>query len=762
MGLKSKVVRTRVEVEGVVQGVGFRPFVYRTAKELGLTGFVLNSSRGVEIEVEGAGSAVMGFLENLENSPPPLARITSVKTKEIPTENSRAFIIALSQDTDRKRAHVSPDVAVCRDCLREMRDPADPRFRYPFINCTNCGPRYTIIMDVPYDRPFTTMAVFEMCEVCAGEYHDPLNRRFHAQPVCCPGCGPGVWLANKEGEEIVAKDPVAETIRLLEHGRIVAIKGLGGFHLAVDAGNEDAVLRLRSRKLREEKPLAVMARDIDAAREISEPTEDEAELLLDQRRPIVLVKKRAGSKVSEQVAPNNRYLGVMLPYTPLHHLLMEGAFPALVMTSGNLSEEPIAIDNGEGLKRLGNIADFFLLHDRDIYLRADDSVVMFAGGRERPLRRSRGWAPAPLKLPFPAPPLLAVGAMIKNTVLVARGQDAFLSQHIGDLENIETYHFLVLTVQHPRRIFDVAPEVAVADLHPDYLSTRYAGSLDGVRLIRVAHHHAHAASCMAENGLEGPCLALTLDGMGLGTDGTAWGGELLLAEYATFRRLGHLTNVPLIGGDMAAREPWRMALSWLIHAYGPELPKAEVLKRHREKLPVLLKMVEKGVNTPPTTSLGRLYDGAAAILGIRDAVSFEGQAAMELEMAARGVSEPYPFEVKEEGEMLKADPAGIIRGLSEDVERGRDVSEIAGSFQTSVVEMFSEMTRLAGERTGLSRVALSGGCFQNRFLLENFTHRLKGLGFEVFTHTEVPANDGGLPLGQAAVAAAIIARERKA
>ena len=558
----------RIEISGIVQGVGFRPFVYQLANRFGLKGSVSNTASGVTVHVEGAGQGIDAFVRELRPASPPLARITDIREAPADVAGHARFAIAQSTELAQRSTLISPDVAVCADCLAELFDPADRRFGYPFINCTNCGPRYTIIDDVPYDRPKTSMRRFAMCRACQAEYDDPDDRRFHAQPNACAACGPQVRLLDARSGEVAGADPVRKTAELLGQGRIVAVKGLGGFHLAVDARDEAAVARLRKRKGREEKPFAVMSRDLESVRGYASVDDRRAALLTAMERPIVLLEKRRPDPLAPSVSPGNRYFGVMLPYTPLHHLLLDRCPDPLVMTSGNLSEEPICIDNREALERLNGIADAFLVHDRDILLRADDSIVRRAAGQTRFLRRSRGYVPVPVFLQRPQARVLACGAELKNTVCLTKENRAFVSQHIGDLENLETYGFLDRTVQHLRRILDIRPDIVACDMHPDYLSTRYADAQTGVERIRVQHHHAHIASCLAENRTDGPVIGLAFDGTGYGTDGCIWGGEVLVADTRRFQRVGHLAYVPMPGGAAAIREPWRMAVSYLYDAFG--------------------------------------------------------------------------------------------------------------------------------------------------------------------------------------------------
>jgi hydrogenase maturation protein HypF len=757
-------IRYKVTVQGIVQGVGFRPFIYQQAQSRGLTGYVTNTSHGVELEVEGAVPDLDDFLQALQQEAPPLSRITTIRTESLPLRGDEKFSIRASRAEDSRTALISPDTAICPDCLRELRDPEDRRYRYPFINCTNCGPRYTIIKDIPYDRRSTTMASFALCPACAAEYADPGNRRFHAQPNACWQCGPRVALHDAAGVRVEATDPIQEAARLLHEGRIVAVKGLGGFHLAVAATGEEAVRRLRSRKHREEKPLALMCPDLETVRTLAEVEEGEAAALLSRERPIVLVRKKEPNLIAPSVAPGNRYFGVMLPYTPLHYLLLDEDLSALVMTSGNLSEEPICIDNDEAFERLSEIADYFLVHNRDIHLRSDDSIVQRVSGVLRPLRRSRGFVPVPIFLAEPVLPILACGAELKNTVCLTKGDRAFISQHIGDLENLETLNFFKLTIDHLKQILQIEPEVIAYDLHPDYLSTRFALEQTGVELIGVQHHFAHMVGCLAEHGLHERVIGLSLDGSGYGGDGHIWGGEVLVGDLGSFERRGHLEYLPLPGGAQAIREPWRMAVSYLYQTFGEELLALDLpLLEHigRSKIELLLQMIRKGINCPLTSSCGRLFDGVAALVGLRETAAYEGQAAMELEMTQSESPEPpYDVETEKSAGLYRLRPQSIIRGVVADIRRGVARERISRRFHLTVVEAFARTCSGLRTDTGLEKVVLGGGVFQNRTLLTAMEARLKRDGFQVFSKSLVPTNDGGISLGQA-VAAYYMRRKRK-
>ncbi|MGI8586618.1 MAG: carbamoyltransferase HypF [Chloroflexia bacterium] len=749
--------RRRIRVQGIVQGVGFRPFVYGLAARHALGGYILNDSAGVTIEVEGEAASVEAFVRSVHDDPPPLALVERVAWERIPPNGDTAFVIEQSRGTAEKRALISPDVCACDDCLRELFDPADRRYRYPFTNCTNCGPRFTIIRDVPYDRSQTTMDVFPMCEDCRREYDDPLNRRFHAQPNACPRCGPQVSLMRPgAGEPTTADAAIREAQRLLSDGAILAVKGLGGYHLACDALNGEAVARLRARKHREGKPFALMAPDPAAVEEFCLISEDERAWLTGRRRPIVLLRRREPNAIPEEVAPGQSCLGFMLPYTPLHYLLTDRV---LVMTSGNISDEPIAYRDDDAFERLGGIADAFLTHNRAIHMRCDDSVVRGAGRSLFFMRRSRGYAPQPIGTAFEFPvPTLAVGSHLKNTFCLGKGRQAFVSNHIGDLENLETLTSFREGIEHFGRLFDISPEAVAYDLHPDYLATKYALDLDVPYKIGVQHHHAHIAGVLAEHGLTGPVIGVAADGTGYGTDGAVWGCEIMAADLRGFERLAHLAYVPLPGGEQAVRQPWRMGAVYLVQAYGDafldlDIPFVRRLDRARWR--TLAQMAARGINSPQASSLGRLFDAVAALLGVRDEVLYEGQAAIELEAMAEPSDRAYPFAVVE-GNPATLDVAPLIRAIVEELRRGTALPEIAGRFHRTVAEMLSVVCGRAREETGLGRVALSGGVFQNRLLLEQLMTRLEETGFQVYLNRQVPPNDGGLSLGQAAVAAAIM------
>jgi hydrogenase maturation protein HypF len=765
--------RRKALVRGVVQGVGFRPFVYRLALEEGLAGFIGNDTDGVTIEVEGPAERVDAFLRRLCAEAPPLARIDSVAVREAAATGEAGFRIAASEVLGRVSTGIPADAATCTDCLRELLDPADRRYRYPFLNCTNCGPRFTITRRIPYDRPQTSMARFKMCEACQAEYDDPLNRRFHAQPNACWECGPRVWLTGADGAEIAVDDPVETTIGRLLAGEIVAIKGIGGFHLSVDATSEAAVMRLRERKRRYGKPLAVMVRDLAAAREVCVLTAEEA-LLTTSARPIVLARKRDGCGIAAVVAPGIPWLGVYLPYAPLQHLLFaDGRARALVMTSANLSEEPIAIDNDEARARLGAIADIFLMHDREILQRCDDSVVAVVDGAPQLIRRARGFVPLGVELPaalqLEAPPLLAVGGHLKNAFALARGRFVYQSQHLGDLENLTGLEFFTESLDHLMRTFEIEPEAVAHDLHPGYLSTGWAkewAAARGLPLIAVQHHHAHVAGCMAEHGLRGEAIGLALDGTGYGADGRIWGGEVLVSRLDGFERFAHLEYVPMPGGEAAIREPWRMAVGHLLGA-GFDVESGAVLDLVGSKAAeahVLRRMAERGVNAPLTSSCGRLFDAVAAVVLDRRVVDYEAQAAIELEGLAVDEADEAGYEMEiPPGDWAAREPIRICAGplwraLVRDLQGGGSKARIAARFHAGVATGFVRATVLARAATGLGQVVLSGGCMHNRRLARLLRANLEAEGFEVFQHRRISPGDGGLSYGQAVVAAAVLAK----
>lgn len=776
VGLMTEVQARRVFVEGTVQGVGFRPFVYSLATRHGLGGRVRNTAQGVEIEAEGLVPALEAFLERLRAEAPPLARIHRITTEDGKPLGLATFEIVGSQDGEGFQP-VAPDVATCRDCLRELFDTGDRRYLYPFTNCTHCGPRYSIIEAVPYDRANTSMKAFSMCDLCRQEYEDPLDRRFHAQPTACAVCGPHLELWDPAGRTLSShNDALRDASEALRAGGIVALKGLGGFQLMVDATNEDAVARLRARKHREEKPLALLYPSLALVQEACQVSLLEQRLLLSSEAPIILLERKAGMAgatcgVAPSVAPRNPYLGIMLPYTPLHHLMMRELNRPLVATSGNLSDEPICTDELEALRRLGGIADYFLVHNRPIVRHVDDSIVRVVMGRELVLRRARGFAPLPLQLARPVPGMLAVGGHLKNTVALAAGENIFLSQHIGDLENREALNAFGHVIESFRRLYRVDPDLVVSDLHPDYASSKFAHAC-GKDVVSIQHHWAHIAACMAENELEGPVLGVSWDGTGYGIDGTIWGGEFLSADDNGFQRLATFKKFRLPGGDKAVKEPRRAAVGVLYEIYGRSLLHRDDLVSVRafvkNELKVLCRMLDRGIHSPWTTSAGRLFDAVASLINLRQLVTFEGQAAMELEFAlpSRAVEEaPFPYrllvvnaptarsvpgaQAVARRQLIVIDWEPLVRGLLAKFEEGKSIGGLTAAFHNTLIEIIVAVAK----RCFMKKVVLSGGCFQNRYLTEQAVMRLRQEGFSPYWHRRVPPNDGGIALGQVAAAA---------
>ncbi len=762
------VVSREIRIRGIVQGVGFRPFIYNLAQSTGVAGSVRNSSSGVTIVIEGLEQDVDRFLHLLPLQPPPLAKIEEITISDTAPTGATCFSIDESVTDDAEFVLVSPDVATCDECWKEVTDPRNRRYAYPFTNCTNCGPRYTIIQDIPYDRPLTTMAAFHMCAECEAEYHDPANRRFHAQPNACPVCGPQLCLVKAvnsaaECSRAGQVEILSDVRRLLHEGEIVAIKGLGGFHLACDAGNEQAVNLLRSRKKRSDKPFALMARDINAAGELCELSQADRELLLGPAHPIVIMKRREDAALAGGIAPGNNTIGLMLPYMPLH-LFLFGAdpnvpaeFKALVMTSGNISDEPIVTSNEAAWQQLADVADWFLFHDRGIHMRVDDPVATAIEGKPRILRRSRGYAPHPIDLGSPTAELLACGAELKNAFCVTKGHYAILSQHIGDTNNYETLQFFEETLANMKKLFRVEPRAVAHDLHPLYLTSRYASRL-ALPQIPVQHHHAHVISCMAENAIEGKVIGVAFDGTGYGTDGQIWGGEFLVADESGFERRAHLRYVPLPGGDTAVRQTWRSALSCLYESFGSEMP-AHLPFLHRieeSQLSIVQRMLQRQINTVMTSSCGRLFDAVAALVGIRNEATFEGQAAIELECAAlSGIEESYPFDI-DSSEPALIDMRAMVRSIVLDIQQQQLTGVIAAKFHNTVAAIIGEVCRRIRATDHLNRVCLSGGAFQNRYLLARAVRLLRTAGFELFLHSRVPPNDGGIALGQAVIANTVL------
>ncbi|MCG8341388.1 MAG: carbamoyltransferase HypF [Chlorobiales bacterium] len=742
--------RLRLFVNGVVQGVGFRPFVYRLAKEAGFSGFIRNTASGVCIEVQSSDLVKLRrFCGELRDKAPPLARISSFEVEKISPEQDRDFFIITSDSEGTVRTMVSPDVAICKDCRSELLDVSDRRHAYPFINCTNCGPRYTIVEKIPYDRPYTSMKKFEMCSACDGEYHDPMDRRFHAQPNACPDCGPALHMLDADGEVVNCADPLEHALGMLQKGLIVAVKGIGGYHLAVNAFDDAAILRLRKRKGREEKPFALMARDIETTERYCMVNEKERQALRSPEAPVVLLKKK-GSSFSGVIAPGNDRLGMMLPYTPLHVLMMELGPRVLVMTSANCSDEPIVIEESDAITQLNGIADGYLVHNRPIYLRCDDSVTVHLAGKLRQIRRSRGYAPAPVALSSEGPPVFAAGAEIKNTVCLLKGADAILSQHIGDLKNYEAYTHFMKVADHLQEIFQVSPELFVCDMHPAYLSTRWALEQKEQPLLQVQHHHAHLASCLAENRCEETAVGVILDGAGYGIDGTGWGGEVLIGNAAEAFRFAWFEPVPLPGGDAAVFHPWKVAAGYLYHTYG-DLAKRGLMGN--KDVSDIAQLLEKGINSPMTSSCGRLFDAVAGIIGLRDEITYEGQAAVELMHAAGGLEgKAYSWEtVPADNDRWLLSVSPLIRDIVADVQGGEEISAISRNFHVTMVHLLYSIVNKAVTFSGARNVVLSGGVFQNALLFEGLVKKLEQQGYTVLTHAQVPCNDGGISLGQAVI-----------
>ncbi len=804
---KDDLKRERIHLTGQVQGVGFRPYVYRLAVAGGLSGFVVNDSAGATIEVQGPAGQLNRFIRRLPGELPPLAEVNRCRRTELPPkDDEKTFEIRASAGGELSDAQVTPDTAACDECLAEMRDQANPRYRYPFINCTNCGPRYSIIERIPYDRPNTTMTDFAMCDLCGSQYSDPADRRFHAQPIACPNCGPMCRLTDPRGREIACDDPIIAAADLIRRGRIVAIKGLGGFHLACRADIDHAVRRLRLRKGRDAKPFALMVRDLAQARRLCELDAEAENLLAGSVRPICLLQRRADAPVAESVAPGLTTLGVMLPYTPLHHLLFSLDLPALVMTSGNVSDEPLVRDDEDAVAHLGRIADAILLHNRRIARSIDDSVVQVGvAGPPAVLRRARGYAPRPIGLTGSAedaPTVLAVGAELKNTVCIYRNgrachgdalaSRAVVSEHIGDLKDGRVYRHFMRVISDAEALFDLQPDIIAADMHPQYLSTEYAlrraaGKLSGrpaVPLLRIQHHHAHVISCLAEHGRSDEVIGIACDGTGYGTDGAIWGCEIMRASPADFVRLGHLRYFNLPGGNAAAVETARPATSLLMETFGKDFAKIPIVERimcdisngftrcekinsaerqaarlavrrcSRRPMDTLVEQLSAGVNCPPSSSLGRLFDAVAGMCGLAERNRYEGEAPMLAEGAAdKGVEDEYPFTLTE-ADPFEIDYRPMIEGIVGDITGGVAVGVVSAKFHNTVAAFLSASARRVREITGLKTAALSGGCFANRYLTARLVNLLKADGFEVLTHREIPCNDGGVALGQAVIAAA--------
>lgn len=752
-------IRENIIIKGIVQGVGFRPFIHKLVQNYNLSGWVLNSNQGVEIDIEGETEELNSFVSDIKDKLPPLARIEKIEVNQLHLIGYKGFSIKKSITKEENGfVLVSPDISICEDCLQELFDPRNRRFHYPFINCTNCGPRFTIIKDIPYDRGKTTMRVFEMCPQCQSEYENIEDRRYHAQPNACAECGPQVFLyQNKRKLESI--DSIKEAIKLLKDGKIGAIKGLGGFHLACDATNNEVVTKLRLLKNREAKPFAIMSFNLEKIKQYCKLGKKEEKWLINRARPIVLLKKKEDSLISSLVAPRNNYLGVMLPYTPLHYLLLKDNFTALIMTSGNIADQPIIGDNQEALEKLDGIADFFLLYNRDIFNRCDDSVVKIVNEGNVFFRRSRGYVPYPIILDFKLKEVLALGGELKNTISFSKENYVFPSQYLGDLKSVETLGFLKESIKNLEKIFRVNPEIIACDLHPDYLSTQFAeeiGAKKGLKVVKVQHHHAHIVSCMAENNIKEKVMGVAYDGTGYGDDGKIWGGEFLLCDLKKYFRVGHLKYYPLPGGDKAIAEPWRMAYSYLYSIYGPKAKTLDIDFNHRmdyDKLSIIEKMIDKNINSPLTSSCGRLFDAASSLIGIRDEINYEGQAAMELEsLCASGIKERYKFCIYKEGKEFIIDPKEIFVDIIEDLKKGIDKKIMAAKFHNTVAEFTLNLCGKIRENNGINKIALSGGVFQNKYLTEKVVSLLEDKGFIVYIQRKVPPNDGGISLGQAVIA----------
>jgi len=749
--------RFRIKFYGIVQGVGFRPFIYRIANSSNLVGFVKNLSDSVVIEVEGNEKNIEVFIEKVFTCAPPLAKIEKFTKREIKLKNEKNFQILTSKKTSKKKIHISPDIAICKECFKELFDSNNRRYRYPFINCTNCGPRLTIIKEIPYDRKNTSMDKFQMCELCREEYENPHNRRFHAEPIACEKCGPNIFLVTKKGKKINSNDAIKDSVKLLKQGKILAIKGLGGFHLAVDATNEKAVYILRKRKKRDTKAFAIMVKNIEHTELIAYVNDNEKKLLLSPQSPIVFLKKKENSIIAENIAPGLLNYGVLLPYTPLHCLLTE-KLPFVIMTSGNMSDEPICIENQEALNRLQNIADYFLLHNREILVRCDDSICAVYNKQEIVFRRSRGFAPAPLKMRKKFKTVLALGGFMKNTICILRDDFAFFSPHIGDLETPLSRNSFIENIKLMQRITETNPEIVAVDMHPDYFPTKYAFEhFDKKRIVTVQHHHAHIVSCMAENQISGKVIGIALDGTGFGIDKTVWGGEVLLADEKNFKRLGHIRNFLLIGGEITVKEIWRIAASFLIECFGEEWidigKKLNIFPENLYNIDIFYKIWEKKINSVYTSSAGRLFDAfSSLLLGIKN-VNYEAEAAMKLEAISECNNyEILPYTI----DNYQIDFRNAFKFATIKLLKGVSAEYLSKSFHFTLIEAFLNLTKMLRDREKVNRVVFSGGCFYNRILFEKFVEEFYKNSFEVIYHSKVPPNDGGIALGQAIIASSII------
>ncbi len=756
-----KKERKKIEIRGIVQGVGFRPTVYRLARKYNLKGSVLNDSKGVTLDLEGYPEDIDSFLAELKKKPPPLSNIEEITSKKLVVENFHEFKIIESEKGEEKKTLVSPDIATCKDCERELLNSKDRRYLYPFINCTNCGPRFTITKELPYDRKYTTMKKFKMCEKCRDEYEDPEDRRFHAQPDACNDCGPHLEFLDKKGKKIEG-NPIEKATQFLKEGKIVAVKGLGGFHLACNARDKKAVETLRERKKRPFKPLALMARNTSIISKFVHLSNEEKELLMSPRAPVVLLKKKGKCAIPENIAPNNKFLGFMLPYAPLHILLFQN-LEVLVMTSGNRRDEPIAFDNKDAVKRLGHIADCFLVHDRDIWIQADDSIARVLDGETLLLRRSRGYAPEPIKSPLRnEKKIIGFGAHKHNTFSISRDDEIFVSHYIGETDNLETIKAFERGIKHFINFFDIPPDIAVVDLHPEYEATRFGkkwAEENKKTLIEIQHHHAHIASCLADNHLDEKVIGVAWDGTGYGADGKIWGGEFLIADLKSYERKAHLQYIPLPGGDAAVKEPWRMGATYLYKTFGKDFLNLDidfVKKLDRKKWELIENMINKKVNSPQTSSIGRLFDAVSSIIGIRDSITYQGQAAIELEMIANETEKNfYEFDIQEKYDFHVIDPLGVIKSIVRDTKNRVSKSDISMKFHIGLADLIVNVSKILREQTGINKVCLSGGVFQNMILRSKASEKLKRNKFKVYNHRKIPPNDGGISAGQVAIAMSI-------
>lgn len=744
------IQKVKIVIHGVVQGVGFRPFIFRLAKELDVKGWIINSSQGVFIDAESDRKTLESFIRKIDTDRPKNSYIQSFEHTWLDAEGFETFEIRESKESGSKTALVLPDVSTCNDCLDEIFDPKNRRYLYPFTNCTNCGPRYSIIADLPYDRCNTTMGEFEMCPECRAEYTDPLNRRFHAEPTACPKCGPQVTLKGTDGTVLYEKqEAILNAVKAIKDGKIIALKGIGGYQLLCDASNQDAVITLRKRKRRSEKPFALMLPNAKMVIAECEVSESELRLLSSVEAPIVLLKKKKNiqSAISIECASGNPYLGIMLPYSPLHHILMKELGLPIVATSGNISEDPICINEEEAFEKLADIADYFLVHNRKILRHVDDSIVRIVSGKQVMMRRARGYAPLPVVLNGIKGVTLAAGPHLKNTIAINKANNVFISQHIGDLENIESINAFKRVINDIKSFYELTPEHVICDLHPDYISTKYAESLD-IPVHKVQHHYAHVLSCMAENELEGSdMLGVSWDGTGYGTDGTIWGGEFLVPQGISFKRAAYFKPFRLPGGEQAIHDVWKIGLSLLYSVYGEKVFELEIIPFLKKNDALLVKqLLDKNINSPVTTSAGRLFDGISAIIGIRDTVNYEAQAAMELEFAADDfkTNEYFSFSIDESGGSLIFNWENMIKGIINDLNESVPKGKIATKFHNTLAETIVQIV----QRLKYSKVLLSGGCFLNKYLLEKSINRLTEEGFKVYTQQRVPSGDGGISLGQ--------------